>query len=386
RRPDGGRGLRGQGDTAPVPRDRRGAGGGTGHEARARRGQAGAGPAAEHARRRTHAAVRGRAAARSGPASRGRAGAGGGARHRGRHARAVRARAARGRGLRRRGHGGPARTPRAAARARARRGDRLGRQRGRRALRRPLRPGGGAAMKVLFLSEREVHALLEMPACVALMRQTLATLARGDALLPLRSMLRLPHGHGLLGLMPGYLGEPRAFGLKAVTVMPGNHGTEFDSHQGVVMLFGVEHGEPLAILDATAITEIRTAAVSGAATHALARPDAGDLAILGSGAQARSHLTAMAAVRSLRRVRVWSRTRASAERSGREQGGRHGLEIEVAADAAAAVRGADLVCTTTAAREPVLEGRWLAPGAHVNAVGACFAGTRELDGDAVARS
>ena len=241
-------------------------------------------------------------------------------------------------------------------------------------------------MKVLFLSEREVHAMLEMPACVALMRQTLATLARGDAVLPLRSMLRLPDGHGLLGLMPGYLGEPRAFGLKAVTVMPGNHGTEFDSHQGVVMLFGVEHGEPLAIIDATAITEIRTAAVSGAATHALARPDAGDLAILGSGAQARSHLAAMAAVRSLRRVRVWSRTRANAERFAREQGQRHGMTLEVSEDAAAAVRGADIVCTTTAAREPVLQGRWLSAGAHVNAVGACFAGTRELDTQAVARS
>jgi len=241
-------------------------------------------------------------------------------------------------------------------------------------------------MKVLFLSEREVHAMLEMPACVALMRQTLATLARGDAVLPLRSMLRLPDGHGLLGLMPGYLGEPRAFGLKAVTVMPGNHGTEFDSHQGVVMLFGVEHGEPLAIIDATAITEIRTAAVSGAATHALARPDAGDLAILGSGAQARSHLAAMAAVRSLRRVRVWSRTRANAERFASEQGKRHGMTLEVSDDAAAAVRGADIVCTTTAAREPVLEGRWLSAGAHVNAVGACFAGTRELDTQAVARS
>ena len=241
-------------------------------------------------------------------------------------------------------------------------------------------------MKVLFLSEREVHAMLEMPACVALMRQTLATLARGDAVLPLRSMLRLPDGHGLLGLMPGYLGEPRAFGLKAVTVMPGNHGTEFDSHQGVVMLFGVEHGEPLAIIDATAITEIRTAAVSGAATHALARPDAGDLAILGSGAQARSHLAAMAAVRSLRRVRVWSRTRINAERFAREQRQRHGMTLEVSEDAAAAVRGADIVCTTTAAREPVLQGRWLSAGAHVNAVGACFAGTRELDTQAVARS
>ena len=168
-------------------------------------------------------------------------------------------------------------------------------------------------MKVLFLNERDVHALLEMPACITLMHDALTTLARGDAIQPLRSMVRLPDGSGLLGLMPGYLGEPRAFGLKVVSVMPGNHGTAYDSHQGVVMLFGVEHGEPLVIADATAITAVRTAAVSGAATQALARADAGDLALLGTGTQARTHLAAMAAVRPLRRVRVWSRSRAKPE-------------------------------------------------------------------------
>ena len=241
-------------------------------------------------------------------------------------------------------------------------------------------------MKVLFLNERDVHAQFEMREAVPLMREALSTLARGDAVLPLRSMVRLPDGSGILGLMPGYLGAPRSFGLKVVTVMPGNHGTGYESHQGVVMLFGVQHGEPLAVIDASAITEIRTAAVSGAVTQALARPDAGDLAILGSGAQARSHLAAMAAVRTLRRVRVWSRTGANAARFAREQGPRFGVAIEVCAHAAAAVRGADLVCTTTSASTPVLLGDWLSPGAHVNAVGACFAASRELDGRAVVRS
>jgi ornithine cyclodeaminase len=168
--------------------------------------------------------------------------------------------------------------------------------------------------------------------------------------------------------------------------MPGNHGTGYESHQGVVMLFGVAHGEPLAVIDASAITEIRTAAVSGAVTQALARADAGDLAILGSGAQARSHLAAMAVARKLRRVRVWSRTPANAARFAREQGPRFGLGVEVCADPAAAVRGADLVCTTTSSSTPVLKGEWLSPGAHVNAVGACFANSRELDAQAVARS
>ncbi|MEO6462716.1 MAG: ornithine cyclodeaminase family protein [Candidatus Eisenbacteria bacterium] len=241
-------------------------------------------------------------------------------------------------------------------------------------------------MRVLFVNEPGVRELLPMEACIALMRDALGSLARGDVVLPLRSMLRLPDGSGLLGLMPGYLGAPESFGLKVVSVMPGNHGTPYDSHQGVVMLFGVAHGEPLAILDATAITAIRTAAASAAATQALARADAGDLALLGSGTQARAHLAAMQCARPLRRVRVWSRTRANAERFARDEGERRGLAIEVAADAEAAVRGADLVCTTTAAREPVLHGAWLAPGAHVNAVGACFSGSRELDNDAVRRA
>jgi ornithine cyclodeaminase len=152
------------------------------------------------------------------------------------------------------------------------------------------------------------------------------------------------------------------------------------------MLFGVQHGEPLAILDASAITAVRTAAVSGAVTRALAREDAGDLAILGSGVQARTHLEAMSTVCRLRRIRVWSRTRAHAEKFARDQGARHGMDIEVCADAGSAVRGADLVCTTTSAKEPVLFGRWLEPGAHVNAVGACFAAFRELDAEAVKRA
>ena len=241
-------------------------------------------------------------------------------------------------------------------------------------------------MKVLFVNEAGVRELLPMESCIPLMRAALTTYARGDAVLPLRSMVWLPDRSGLLGLMPGYLGEPRSFGLKVVSVMPGNHGTPYDSHQGVVMLFGLEHGEPLAILDATAITAIRTAAASGAATDALARADAGDLALIGAGTQGRTHLAAMRAVRTLRRVRLWSRTRANAERFTREEGATLGFPIEVTASAEDAVRGADLICTTTSAREPVLRGEWLTPGAHLNAVGACFAGARELDTATVKRA
>lgn len=241
-------------------------------------------------------------------------------------------------------------------------------------------------MAVRILDRSQVERLLPMGECIDVMERALKALARGDAVLPLRSMLRLPDRPGLLGLMPGYLGDPACFGLKVVTVMPQNHGTEFDSHQGAVMLFEVEHGSPIAIFDGSSITAIRTAAVSGAATRALAREDAGDLALLGSGVQASSHLEAMAAVRPLRRVRVWSRNLENALAFAERESERRGLHVEVCAVASDAVKGADLICTTTAAREPVLHGAWLARGAHVNAVGACFASARELDGEAMRRA
>lgn len=237
-------------------------------------------------------------------------------------------------------------------------------------------------MNVLVLSYSDVFRLLPMDACIEVMADALRTTNRGGAVLPLRSVVWKPDRTGMIGLMPGYLDAPTSLGLKVVSIFPGNHGTGFDSHQGVVMLFDTRHGSPLAVIDASSITAIRTAAVSAVATRALARDDAGDLAILGSGVQAATHLDAMRAVRKLRRVRVWSRSQANAQRFA----DRAAIPVEVMATARAAVDGADLICTTTPAREPILEGAWLAPGAHINAVGACFATARELDTAAVARA
>jgi ornithine cyclodeaminase/alanine dehydrogenase-like protein (mu-crystallin family) len=236
-------------------------------------------------------------------------------------------------------------------------------------------------MNVLVISYADVQRLLPMPACIDVMAEALRTTSRGDAVLPLRSVVWMPDRTGMIGLMPGFLASPASLGLKVVSIFPGNHGTGYDSHQGVVMLFDVQHGSPIAIIDASSITAIRTAAVSGVATRALARDDAGDLAILGAGVQATTHLAAMRAVRSLRRVRVWSRSRATAQRFADANPG-----VEVMETAQAAAAGADLICTTTSARQPVLEGAWLRAGAHINAVGACFATARELDSAAVARS
>ena len=241
-------------------------------------------------------------------------------------------------------------------------------------------------METRILPQSDVFALLPMEECIEVMAEALRTLARGDAVQPLRTLMWLPDRTGLLGLMPGYLGSPSALGIKIVTVMPGNHGTAFDSHQGAVLLFEAEHGSLLAVLDASSITAIRTAAVSGVATRALARAGAGDLALLGSGAQAATHLDAMRAVRPLRRVRVWSRHAENARGFAARHSARTGLGIEALPSARAAVEGADLVCTVTSSREPVLEGAWLAPGVHVNAVGASLKSARELDSDAVARA
>jgi ornithine cyclodeaminase len=239
---------------------------------------------------------------------------------------------------------------------------------------------------MLIISQSEIPALLPMDECMTVMADALATLSRGDAILPLRPMLHLPRERGILAMMPGYLGAPEALGVKVISVFPGNHGTEYDSHQGVVLLFETEHGTPVAVLDATSITAIRTAAVSGVATGLLARSGASDLCILGSGVQARTHLQAMLHARRIARVRIWSRDIEHARRFASDASERHGIAIEVIGDVQHAVEGADIICTVTSSREPVLRGEWLTPGAHVNAVGASLKSARELDSAAVARS
>ncbi len=240
-------------------------------------------------------------------------------------------------------------------------------------------------MQTRILTGRDVRALLPMGECMDVMSKTLETTASDGAVNPLRTALRLP-GSGLLGMMPAYLDSPRSVGIKVVTVMPGNHGTEFDAHQGAVLLFEVEHGALLAAMDASSITAIRTAAVSGVATRLLAREGASTLAILGSGVQAKTHLEAMREVRAITDVRVWSRTESSARRFADQAAERHGIDIRIAASAHDAAAGADIICTCTSAREPVLSGESVAPGTHINAVGACLPKFRELDTAAVVRS
>ena len=166
---------------------------------------------------------------------------------------------------------------------------------------------------MLILSQSDVERLLTMDACIEVMAAALSALARGDAVLPLRTIIRIPDSGNAFAVMPGYLGTPRSIGAKVLTVYPDNHGTAFDSHQGAVLLFDPDHGGLSAVLDATSITTTRTAAVSAVATRMLARPEASTLAIIGSGVQALAHLEAMCAVRPIDAVRIWSRNAAHAE-------------------------------------------------------------------------
>lgn len=223
-----------------------------------------------------------------------------------------------------------------------------------------------------------------MSACIDLMGDALGTLARGEALLPLRTVLRLPGGRSAFASMPAVLGG--AIGAKIITVFPGNESTPYDSHIGVVLYFDNDHGRLLAIIDASSVTAIRTAAVSGLATRMLAREDASELAILGTGTQAMTHLEAMRCVRNFTTIRVWSRSRENGERFARAAAARFGIDVQVAQSAEHAVRSAQVICTTTSSREPVVNSEWVWPGTHINAVGSSIPSARELDSDTVARA
>ena len=239
--------------------------------------------------------------------------------------------------------------------------------------------------ELLVLSHADVRRLLPMDECIELMAKVLADLARGRVWQPLRFVVRPPEEPTLMGLMPAHRSEPRpAYGLKAVCVFPENPARGLDAHQGGVLLFDGETGQFRALLDASAITAVRTAAISAVATRALAREDVKQLAILGAGVQARAHLEALPHVRAFERVRIYSRTPEHAQALAAEA--ETPFRVEAVESVEAAVGDADVVVTATSSREPVLELGWLAPGAHVNAVGACSPTARELDTTAVARS
>jgi ornithine cyclodeaminase len=244
---------------------------------------------------------------------------------------------------------------------------------------------------MLVLSHDDVLAALRPEECAAAMAEVLAAQARGETYMPLRMVVNPPEATGFMGLMPAWRGEadgaPSVFSLKSLCIIPANPKRGLDAHQGLVTLFDGDTGIPLAVLDASAVTAVRTAAVSAVATATLAREDARVLAILGGSVQAKSHVNALLRVRSFEQVRVYAPTHdharaviASIERAT----GDDALIAEAAVSARQAVHGADVVVTATSSRTPVLELDWLAPGMHINAVGASTPSARELTPETVA--
>ena len=229
----------------------------------------------------------------------------------------------------------------------------------------------------LFLSEEQVRQHLRMADLIPAMEKALIDFSAGKVTQPVRSVIKVDvaAATGFLGLMPAL--TPDGLGLKAVTFYPSNAERGIATHMATIFLVDPQTGTPLAIMDGRLITEMRTAAVSAAATNLLASPDAKILAILGSGVQARSHAEALGLVRQFEEIRVWSPTKEHTKQFAEEIGG-------TAVSAEEAVRGADVVVTVTNSKTPVLNGLWLKPGCHVNAIGACRPDWRELDDEAMA--
>ncbi len=235
------------------------------------------------------------------------------------------------------------------------------------------------------IDREEVAKRLTYDVCIPIVRQAMIALSKGETRQHLRSIIPLAHGH-LFGIMPGALGESAAFGAKLVSVYPENFDQGRQSHQGLVVLFEPTTGAPVCVAHAGEITAIRTAAASAVATDVLARADARRLAILGYGEQAATHARALGKVRDIQAVRVWGRSPQRALDFCRRMSAELGIPFSAAADVEAAVSDADIVCTVSGAREPILKGSWVRAGTHLNLVGSSVAGPAEVDTDLVARS
>jgi ornithine cyclodeaminase len=236
-----------------------------------------------------------------------------------------------------------------------------------------------------FISASEVRLGLSYQVCIPIVREAMIAFSAGRTRQLLRSVIPLDQGR-MFGVMPGALGGDAPFGAKLVSVFPDNVARGGQSHQGLIVLFDAASGRPRWLVDAGEVTAIRTAAASAVATDALARPDSKVLAILATGEQARTHAEALCLVRSFAEIVLWGRRREAAEDLAQSLSKTLNVRVRVADSVEAAVADADVVCTVSGAREPILMGRWLAPGAHVNLVGSSVAGPTEVDHDLVVRA
>jgi len=236
-----------------------------------------------------------------------------------------------------------------------------------------------------FIDRAEVARRLTYDLCIPIVRDAMIAFSKGETKQLLRSIITLSKGR-LFGVMPGAMGAEAAFGAKLISVFHGNFDKGAPSHRGVVVLFDPESGAPVCVLEAGEITAIRTAAASAVATDALARPNATRLALLGYGEQAATHARAISKVRKLESVAVWGRSAERAHAFAARMQAELSLPFTAAPSAEAAAREADIICTVSAAAEPILLGAWVQPGAHINIVGSSYAGPVEVDGDLVVRS
>lgn len=241
-------------------------------------------------------------------------------------------------------------------------------------------------MSLTIIDAATVRRLLPMADCMAVMREAMIAVSRGAVVIPPRIVAALPDGSGYFATMPGSSQSPAIDGAKLLTLLPANPAAGRPAIQGLVLLFDHASGTPMAVIDGAEITTLRTAAASGLATRLLARCDARSHGVLGTGVQAAAHIEAIAAARAtVVEVLVWGRSLARAQSFAAEQGQRQGLTIRAVADAAEAC-ACDIVSAVTGATQPVLQGAWLRPGAHVNLVGAHQATHREADTAAITRS
>ena len=236
-----------------------------------------------------------------------------------------------------------------------------------------------------FIDHEEVARRMTYEACIPIVRDAMIAFSNGETKQLLRSIIPLSEGR-LFGVMPGAMGANGPFGAKLISVFQDNFAKGKPSHQGLILLFDSETGSPVCVVDAGEVTAIRTAAASAVATDALARKDARRLAILGYGEQAATHARAIGRVRKLESIVVWGRSSEQARDFAKRTRGELGIPVAGVGTVEEAVAQADIICTVTAASEPILKGCWVRPGTHVNVVGSGFAGPAEVDSDLVVRS
>lgn len=237
-----------------------------------------------------------------------------------------------------------------------------------------------------LLTEQHVHSLLPMSDLIAAMESALAKFSAGEVLQPVRSVLMVGPTKAYFGVMPAYVPSPASLGAKLVTVFGENHKKQLPSHLATILLLDPETGSLIALMDGRYITEARTAAVSAVSARFLSRANAGRLAIIGSGVQARSHLEALQHVRQIKDVRIWSPRPQSRQQFVDDMSPQVPVPIVAAETAEAAVRDADLIVLATSSKTPVVESAWVGRGAHVMCIGACRPDQREMAPELVQRS